>query len=115
MVARISREELREKLDRADSFVLLEALPPMYFEDAHLPDAQNLPHDEVEALAASLIPSRTTEVVVYCANKPCPNSEIAARKLEALGYTNVREYAEGKEAWINAGLPIERGAAATTR
>ena len=48
MVTRISRQELQAKLDRADSFVLLEALPPMYFEDAHLPGALNLPHDEVE-------------------------------------------------------------------
>lgn len=115
MVIRIRREELREKLNRADSFVLLEALPPMYFEDAHLPGAQNLPHDQVEALAASLISNRATEVVVYCANTPCPNSEIAARKLQALGYANVREYAEGKEDWINAGLPIERGAATAAR
>lgn len=115
MVARISRQELQVKLDRADSFVLLEALPPMYFEDAHLPGALNLPHDEVEALAASLIPSLSAEVVVYCANTPCPNSEIAARKLQALGYTNVREYAEGKEDWINAGLPVERGAVSAGR
>jgi rhodanese-related sulfurtransferase len=54
-------------------------------------------------------------VVVYCANAPCPNSEIAARRLAALGYVNVREYAEGKEDWVAAGLPIERGAATPAR
>src|SRR5215207_9476048 len=112
MVARISRDELRAMIDRADPFVLLEALPPAYFEDAHLPGALNMPHDQVEALAPSLIPSRSTDVVVYCANAPCANSTIAARKLLALGYTNVREYAEGKEDWVTAGLPTERAAAA---
>jgi len=25
-----------------------------------------------------------------------------------MGYTNVRDYAEGKEDWIRAGLPMER-------
>jgi len=115
MFARITRDELKMKLDRADSFVLLEALPPVYFEDAHLPGAQNMPHDQVDALAPSLIPSLSTEVVVYCANAPCPNSEIAARRLAALGYVNVREYAEGKEDWVAAGLPIERGAATPAR
>jgi len=25
-----------------------------------------------------------------------------------LGYTNVREYVEGKKAWRDAGLPMER-------
>ena len=115
MVARISRDELKRKLDRSDPFVLLEALPATYFEDAHLPGAQNLPHDQVDALAPTLIPDRSTEVVVYCANAPCPNSEIAARRLIALGYANVREYAEGKEDWVNAGLPVERGAATAPR
>jgi rhodanese-related sulfurtransferase len=115
MVARISRDELELKLDRADPFVLLEALPPTYYEDAHLPGALNMPHDQVDALASHLIPDRSTEVVVYCANAPCPNSEIAARRLIALGYTNVREYAEGKEDWVNAGLPVELGAATPAR
>lgn len=115
MVARISRDELRLKLDRSDPFVLLEALPAMYFEDTHLPGAQNMPHDQVDALAPTLIPDRSTDVVVYCANLPCPNSEIAARRLTALGYANVREYAEGKEDWVNAGLPVERGAATAAR
>jgi rhodanese-related sulfurtransferase len=115
MVSPISREELKAKLDRADVLVLLEALPATYFEDAHLPGAQNMPHDQVDALAPSLIPDRSTEVVVYCANTPCPNSGIAARRLQALGYTNVREYVEGKEDWVNAGLPIERGAVTSTR
>jgi rhodanese-related sulfurtransferase len=27
--------------------------------------------------------------------------------LAALGYTNVLDYAEGKQDWIDAGLPVE--------
>jgi rhodanese-related sulfurtransferase len=111
MATTISRDALKAKLDRADSFILLEALPATYFEDAHLPGAHNMPHDQVDALAPTMIPDRSTEVVVYCANAPCPNSGIAARRLQALGYANVREYVEGKEDWVNAGLPVERGAA----
>ena len=115
MVQTISRDALRAALDRREPLVLLEALPPMYFEDAHLPGALNLPHDRVDELAASLIPSKDTRVVVYCANLPCQNSGIAARRLVQLGYTNVREYAEGKQDWIEAGLPVERGAATPAR
>lgn len=115
MVSRISRDALKAKLDGADQIVLLEALPAAYYEDAHLPGALNMPHDQVDTLAQTLIPDRSTEVVVYCANLPCPNSEIAARRLQALGYTSVHEYAEGKEDWVNAGLPVERGAAAPAR
>ena len=50
--------------------------------------------------------------MTYCASLTCRNSEIAANKLIALGYTNVREYAEGKADWIEAGLPVEASAGA---
>jgi rhodanese-related sulfurtransferase len=30
--------------------------------------------------------------------------------LAALGYTNVREYVQGKKDWREAGLPLERDA-----
>jgi rhodanese-related sulfurtransferase len=112
MVATISRDELRARIDRHEPIVLLEALPAMHFEDSHLPGALNMPHDQVDALAPTLIPSRESEVVVYCANEPCPNSGIAARRLIALGYTNVREYEGGKQDWVEAGLPVDRGTVA---
>lgn len=32
---------------------------------------------------------------------------MAARELAAQGYQNVREYVEGKQDWIGAGLPAE--------
>ncbi len=35
------------------------------------------------------------------------SARIAAQTLASLGYTNVVEYAQGKEDWIEAGLPIE--------
>jgi rhodanese-related sulfurtransferase len=34
-------------------------------------------------------------------------AENVARELAALGYTNVRDYAGGKQDWIDAGLPTE--------
>ena len=103
----ISREALHAALARGDDFVLVEALGPMYFEDAHLPGAINIPHTEVARLAPDLLPDRDAAIVVYCANTPCPNSAVAAAALRALGYRNVREYVEGKEDWVAAGLPTE--------
>ena len=32
---------------------------------------------------------------------------MAARELAALGYKNVREYVEGKQVWIQAGMTAE--------
>lgn len=107
-VTRISRQEIQAKLQRKEKVVLAEALPAKYYDEAHLPGAVNLPHDRVAELASRLLPDKSQEVIVYCANTPCQNSAQAAHKLAALGYTHVREYVEGKQDWIEVGLPIER-------
>lgn len=107
MTVKISRDELRQKLDAGQDFVLIEALPRKYFAKGHIPGAVNLPHDQIESLAPELLPDKDREVVVYCANTACRNSEIAARALTDLGYTRVLEYAEGKTDWEAAGYPLE--------
>jgi rhodanese-related sulfurtransferase len=104
----ISRAELRDLLDT--DVTIVEALPPEHFDQGHIPGAINLPHTEVRERAAQLLPDKETPIVVYCANLPCPNSEVAATVLTKLGYTNVRRYAEGKDDWREAGLQLERGA-----
>jgi rhodanese-related sulfurtransferase len=111
MVQTITREDLKAKLDQGTTLTLVEALPAKYYEDKHLPGAINLPHDQVDALAPRLLPDKAAEIVVYCASAPCQNSGIAAQRLAEIGYTNVYDYHEGKADWIEAGLPVERGAA----
>ena len=110
-VKEITREELRAKLDGGEDVVLVEALTTKHYEDAHLPGAINIPHTEVDELAPRLLPERSAQIVVYCSNRACQNSPQAARRLDALGYENVYDYEEGKQDWIEAGLPTESGAA----
>jgi rhodanese-related sulfurtransferase len=106
MVPTITRDEVQRRL--ADGNVtLVEALPASNYEDAHLPGAINLPHDEVDTLAPALLPDKQAEIVVYCANQACANSGIAVTRLMELGYTNVRGYEAGKQDWIDAGLATE--------
>ncbi len=108
MTTKIIRQEIVEKLGSDEAMTLVEALPFKYFADRHLPGAININFDEIEALAPKVLPDTEALVVVYCANTPCRNSTKAAVKLTAMGYTNVREYAEGKEDWIEAGLETEK-------
>lgn len=110
-VPRIGREALKAKLDRGEAIAIVEALPEMYYRRAHLPGAINIPVERVPELAARLLPDKNAEIVVYCANLPCPSSEIVAHSLIELGYGRVREYAAGKQDWIEAGYPTERGPA----
>jgi rhodanese-related sulfurtransferase len=68
MVKNISRDALREKIQRGDKFSLVETLPKIAYEHAHLPGAINMPHDQVKQLAAKLLPDKQADIVVYCAS-----------------------------------------------
>ena len=62
----ISREEIQEKMNRGDDFVLVEALPEEAFHNAHLPGAVNLPIKSIWEEAEGVLPDKDTEIVVYC-------------------------------------------------
>jgi rhodanese-related sulfurtransferase len=105
----VTADELRQKLERGDDFVLIDALAPMIYAHSHLPGAINMPPSAVDAVRCSKrLPNLDTEIVVYCANAECDDSVATAERLRALGYTNVRHYPGGKEEWKELGLPLER-------
>jgi rhodanese-related sulfurtransferase len=64
-VKTISREDLKEKIDRGDDFVLLEVLSEASYDRAHLPGAIRF---QDRGLIPNLMPDKTTEVVAYCSN-----------------------------------------------
>lgn len=68
MSATIDRDELKAKIDRADEFTLIDALPPQMYRKAHLPGAINIPAADVPAFAPQMIPNKAGEIVVYCAS-----------------------------------------------
>jgi rhodanese-related sulfurtransferase len=105
----ITRDQLWEKIQRGEQFVLVDALSPIAYAGAHLPGAVNVPPKSCDDLAARRIPDRDTEVVVYCAGPDCDSSVEVAHRLVELGYRNVRHFAGGKADWRAAGLPLEGG------
>ena len=66
MVATISRDELKRKLDQGERFELVETLPESHYRRAHLPGALNLPPDRVAELAPQYLPDKHAEIVAYC-------------------------------------------------
>ena len=107
MTTQLTLEQLNARRTDNPNLVLVEALPQKYFRDGHLPEARHLPHDQVRSLAASVLPERTAEIVVYCASSTCQNSHVAARQLEELGYTRVAVFPGGKKEWVEAGLALQ--------
>ena len=106
MAQDIERDELREKIERGDDFVLVDALSQQHYERSHLPGAINLPYEFVDD-AEQVLPNKDAEIVVYCMNVDCAASGEEVRELGEMGYENVRHYAEGKQDWLQAGLPVE--------
>jgi rhodanese-related sulfurtransferase len=105
-IERIARDVLVERMSTTPVH-LVEALGPSFYADVRLPGAVNLPPSRVDELASRVLPDRSAPVVVYC-SRTCSNAEETARRLVRLGYRDVRVFAEGKEDWIEAGLPVER-------
>lgn len=103
----ISRSELKAKMDRGERFQLVEALPEESFQQQHLPGAINLPPKEAKQLAPQRLPDKAADIVVYCGSSTCNASHEVAQELESQGYRNVRRYVEGKQDWVDAGLPTE--------
>ena len=62
----ISRDELKQKIDRGERFTLVETLPEFMYNQRHLPGAINLPPNEVQQRAAGVLPDKDAEIVVYC-------------------------------------------------
>lgn len=105
----ISRSDLHDKIDRGDDFALVEVLSEDQFRSFHLPGAINIPGDQLRGTVPERIPDKDREIVVYCANPSCEASPRAAKLLSEMGYTNVKDYAGGKEHWKEGGLPVEEG------
>lgn len=68
MINTISRDELKRKIDNKDAFFLVETLPKIAYEHAHLPGAINMPSDKVKDLAPKLLLDKNADIVVYCAS-----------------------------------------------
>ena len=64
----ITREELKEKIDRKEPFVLVETLSPEKYQQGHLPRAINLPPDRLHELVPKLLPDKNADIVVYCSS-----------------------------------------------
>jgi rhodanese-related sulfurtransferase len=62
----ISRDELRQKIERGDSFLLFEVLPEPYYRKHHLPGALHMPPNGVIPAVERQSVDKNAEIVLYC-------------------------------------------------
>ena len=106
MTTLIDRNELRV-LMASGTVTVVDALPEQYYNQQHLPGALNLVESDVETRADSMLPNKSATIVTYCSNRACSNSQAVANRLQKLGYSDVRKYADGIQDWTEAGLAVE--------
>jgi rhodanese-related sulfurtransferase len=106
-LATISREELLERM-HAGEVVVLDVRPVAEYAAGHLPDAVNVPPDELEARLAELPADQP--VVAYCRGPLCAYADTAVRTLGAHGRPALR-LVDGLPEWAAAGLPVVRASA----
>ena len=99
----ISREELKEKLDRGDDFKLVMVLGEWEYRAKRIRGSLRV--SASRKMLQALDPDE--EIVLYDTNPACRASRFACRFLKAQGYARVRRYAAGLEDWESAGYPLE--------
>ena len=80
---------------------------PDEFAVSHLPDARHVPPDTADAALKQLLPDANQTILVYCAVGY--RSAQMARRLQALGHTNILNLEGAIFAWAEADLPLEGG------
>ena len=95
----IDVQELKQKLDAGDDFLLLDVREPYEYQDFNI-GGQLVPLGVVAARASEFNDWRDREVVVHC--KMGGRSAMAQQILMSNGFTNVRNLTGGVTAWKKA-------------
>lgn len=104
----ITLDALTQRLAAGSVAQLWNVLTDDYFTGEMIPGSRRVPLDHVgREVAGSQVPKDTT-IVVYCSGPTCPQSRAAAEKLTALGFTDVRAFEGGLQAWKDAGRPLDQ-------
>lgn len=114
MIARITSEELKRKLDDGEAVMIVDLRYRLDFEsDPRLiPGALRMAMEDLEERHEEL--PRDRDIILYCT---CPNeatSASAAVKLRRYGVTRVRPLAGGLLAWQEHNFPLESSIATVT-
>ena len=94
-VVRIMR--LHELLRLTNDFVLIDVMAPLYYQDFHIKGAMSIPEPELAETVRDW--PRGRRIVVYCLDKECDTSRVAARALMLMGFRDVLQYEGGKREW----------------
>jgi rhodanese-related sulfurtransferase len=103
-VKETSVDEIKQRLDRGDSFMLVDVREDREFVKDHLPGAVHLGKGIIERDIESRVPDPGTKLVLYCGGGF--RSALAADNLQKMGYTNVISMDGGIREWRDKNYPL---------
>ncbi len=105
-IEEITPEQVKEKQDNGDDFVLLDVREQDEWEGARIAGSSYLGRGVIERDIEEEYPNTEEDIVLYCGGGY--RSALAADNLQKMGYRNVKSLAGGFRAWTEAGYPINK-------
>ena len=96
--------EYRERVERGETFVLVDVREDHEWERDHLPGAIHLGKGVIERDIEKTIPDKATPIVCYCGGGF--RSALVCDNLQKMGYTNAVSLDGGYRGWVAKRLPV---------
>lgn len=87
---RITASEAKERIDSEDDVIILDVRTEAEYDSGHIPSAILIPNETITDKMPELLPDLDAEILIYC--RSGNRSAQAAKKLIAIGYTNVYDF-----------------------
>jgi rhodanese-related sulfurtransferase len=99
-------DEVKQKLDRSEKFILVDVREESEFTKDHLPGAVHMGKGVIERDVEARVPDLNTPLVLYCGGGY--RSALAADNLQKMGYTNVISMDGGVRGWREKNYPMTK-------
>ena len=87
---KISAADAKARMDSGDTIIILDVRTQEEYDAGHIPGAILVPNETIVDKQPKLLPDLDAEILVYC--RSGNRSAQAAKKLIAIGYTNVVDF-----------------------
>ena len=105
-IRELSVDEVKEKLDKREKFLLIDVREESEWAKGHLPGAIHVGKGIIERDIEERVPDVNTPLVLYCGGGF--RSALAADNLQKMGYTNVLSMDGGVRGWREKGFPLTK-------
>lgn len=86
----IDMDEAVAMMEQESGYIILDVRTPEEFAEAHIPNAINVPNENIGESDIPELPDKDQLIMVYC--RSGRRSKEASAKLVKLGYTNIVEF-----------------------